>query len=168
MPGHCRRRASVQGRYRSSRGRTRRAALVVSVAVRERRKQRCICATGSAASAVVRCSSKCNIRARDQRAISDPTGELRDRTFDDQPLCAKSIGPSARLTPSVGYIRLYGHLPEQLHGKPTDPRALSNEVPPSTLELLYELRINSMSFENLYLDEMEPWIEREDHCQVRA
>lgn len=117
---------------------------------RERRKQPCIYATGSAASAVVRCSSKCNIRG-DQRAISDPTGELRDRTFEPRPTPVCEVHRAERAADTLGRVHspLWPQLPEQLHRKPTDPRPLSNDVPPSTLELLCELRMNSMSFENL-------------------
>jgi hypothetical protein len=41
-------------------------------------------------------------------------------------------------------------------------------VHPSTLEALYELKIHSMSSQNLYLDQLEPWIEQEDQCQAGA
>lgn len=86
----------------------------------------------------------------------------------DQPLCKKSIAPSARLISSGGYIRLYGHNCQNNFKENTDRRPLSSDVHPSTLEVLYELRIHSRSSPNLYLDQLEPWIEHEDHCQARA
>jgi uncharacterized protein YecE (DUF72 family) len=144
--------------------------LAFSLVVRERRRQLYICATGSAASAVIRWPSKCNIRARNQRAISDPIAEPRDRTLQQGPAPVCEVHRAERAGDILGRVHSppWPQLPEQVHGKPTDWRPLSNDLHPSTLEVLYELRIDSMSSQNLYLDELDPWIEREDHCRARA
>lgn len=55
------------------------------------------------------------------------------------------------MTCSLGYIRLHGrNCQNKFTENPQNRRPPKNDVHPSTLEVLFELKIDSMSSQNLY------------------
>ena len=162
-PGVCRAAADDERQFKEGiaplAGVTRRAAAVVSVVVREHEGNRVSVRLVPPRLSAAPRSATYGLGTNGRSPIQSASSAI-GLCNHDQPLCKKSIAPSARLTSSVGYIRLYGHNCQN--------NFTENPQTASTLEVLYELRIHSMSSQNLYLDQLEPWIEHEDHCQARA